>query len=134
MLVCAWLMFVMCGCGITPYIILMFWVMLAGQVMAGRNGGVAAAINRLIAAMNRDRQERTPPANDVTRRLDMFERRNPPHFKGGFDPEGAQHWIREIEKIFRVVQCAEAEKVVFATYTLAEEAEDWWDGQRCLQC
>ena len=58
----------------------------------------------------------------------MFERRNPPRFKGDFDRKGAQHWIREIEKIFRVVQCEEAEKVVFATYTLAEEAEDWWDG------
>ena len=126
MLVCAWLLFVMCGCGITPYIILIFWVMMAGLVMAGRNGGVTAAINRLIAAMNR-----AQPTDDMARRLEMFEKRNPPHFKGGFDPEGAQRWIREIEKNFRVVQCEEAEKVTFTTYNLVEEAEDWWDGQRC---
>ena len=51
--------------------------------MAGAgNASVMTAIYRLIAALAQDRQERTPPATDSTRRLDLFERRNPPHFKG----------------------------------------------------
>ncbi|MCI34457.1 cellular nucleic acid-binding protein, partial [Trifolium medium] len=32
-------------------------------------------------------------------------------FKGRYDPDGAQTWLREIERIFRVMDCAEAQKV-----------------------
>ena len=63
--------------------------------MAGRHSMVsaAAAMSRLVAALNRDRQDRIQPANDMSRQLDMFEKRNPPRFKGGFNPEGAQNWL-----------------------------------------
>ena len=37
--------------------------------------------------------------------LDRFQRNNPPTFKGGYDPEGARAWLREIEKIFWVMEC-----------------------------
>ena len=37
--------------------------------------------------------------------LDRFQRNNPPTFEGGYDPEGAKAWLREIEKIFRVIEC-----------------------------
>jgi len=100
--------------------------------MAGRgNVGVADAINRLIAAMAQERQDRVPPANDALKRLDLFEKRNPPHFKGGYDPKGAQTWLRELEKIFHALQYDEADKVTFAAYALSGDAENWWDGIRC---
>eukprot|EP00256_Glycine_max_P033767 XP_006579243.1 uncharacterized protein LOC102667929 [Glycine max] len=37
--------------------------------------------------------------------LDRFQRNNPPTFKGSYDPEGAEAWLREIEKIFWVTEC-----------------------------
>ena len=37
--------------------------------------------------------------------LDCFQRNNLPTFKGGYDPEGAKAWLREFEKIFRVIEC-----------------------------
>ena len=32
--------------------------------------------------------------------LDRFQKNNPPSFAGGYDPDGSQKWLREIEKIF----------------------------------
>ena len=38
----------------------------------------------------------------------------------------AQTWLKEIERIFRVMQCEDVQKVRFSTHILAEEADDWW--------
>jgi len=35
-------------------------------------------------------------------------------------------WLKEVERIFRVMQGSEAQKVRFGTHMLAEEADDWW--------
>lgn len=51
-------------------------------------------------------------------------------FKGRYDPEGAHAWLKEIEKIFRVMICNEEKKVLFGTHMLSEEAEDWWNNAR----
>ncbi|MQM22057.1 hypothetical protein Taro_055105 [Colocasia esculenta] len=34
--------------------------------------------------------------------------------------------MREIEKIFRAIRCAEDDKVTLATYMLQERADVWW--------
>ena len=47
-------------------------------------------------------------------------------FKGRYDPDGAQTWLKEVERIFRVMQCSEVQMVRFGTHMLAEEADDWW--------
>jgi len=66
--------------------------------------------------------------------LDRFQRNNPPSFSGGYNPDGAQNWIREIEKNFQVMACPEGQKVAFGTYTLVEEVEYWWENTRqCLE-
>ncbi|XP_050897695.1 uncharacterized protein LOC127104557 [Lathyrus oleraceus] len=52
-------------------------------------------------------------AGDKFRGLGKFQRNNPPTFKGRYDPEGAQVWLKEIEKIFRVMACTEEQKVLF---------------------
>jgi len=62
--------------------------------------------------------------------LDRFHRNNPPTFKGGYDLEGAEAWLWEIEKIFRVTECQDHQKVLFATHILADEAKYWWENTR----
>ncbi|MQL91456.1 hypothetical protein Taro_024063 [Colocasia esculenta] len=52
--------------------------------------------------------------------MERFKRMLPPSFKGESDPLLAESWMREIEKIFRAVRCADADKVTLATYMLLE--------------
>lgn len=62
--------------------------------------------------------------NDEFRSLGKFQSNNPPTFKDRYDPEGAQAWLRYIDKIFRVIQCTEAHKVQFGIHMMIEEVDD----------
>ncbi|XP_027348359.1 uncharacterized protein LOC113859894 [Abrus precatorius] len=44
------------------------------------------------------------------RGLSSFTRHNPPKFEEKFDPEGAQRWIADVEKIFHAMGCKEEQK------------------------
>ncbi|MQM19544.1 hypothetical protein Taro_052550, partial [Colocasia esculenta] len=58
--------------------------------------------------------------------MEGFKRMLPPSFKGESYPLLAESWMREIEKIFRAVRCADEDKVTLATYMLQERADVWW--------
>ncbi|MQL81945.1 hypothetical protein Taro_014412, partial [Colocasia esculenta] len=45
-----------------------------------------------------------------------FRRLNPPRFSGSTDPDEAEHWLKETERIFRVMQCAAGDKLLLATF------------------
>ncbi|XP_058726174.1 uncharacterized protein LOC131597497 [Vicia villosa] len=64
--------------------------------------------------------------NAGSRSLATFQRENPPVFKGTHDPDGALDWLKELERIFRVMDCTPAQKVRYGTHMLAKEADDWW--------
>ena len=57
--------------------------------------------------------------------LEEFRRNKPPQFSGGYNPEKAELWIREIEKIFRVMTCTEKQKINYAIFMLIGETEYW---------
>nr|KYP51943.1 hypothetical protein KK1_026153 [Cajanus cajan]KYP55778.1 hypothetical protein KK1_002003 [Cajanus cajan] len=61
-----------------------------------------------------------------------FRRNKPSYFDGGYNPEKAELWIKEIEKIFRVMNCPDNQKVNYAVFMLVGEAEYWWDSTRRL--
>ncbi|MQL82295.1 hypothetical protein Taro_014768, partial [Colocasia esculenta] len=50
--------------------------------------------------------------------MERFKRMAPPSFKGESQPLLAESWMREVEKIFRDIRCAEKDKVSLATYML----------------
>ncbi|MQL87250.1 hypothetical protein Taro_019789, partial [Colocasia esculenta] len=50
--------------------------------------------------------------------MERFKRMAPPSFKGESQPLLAESWMREVEKIFRAIRCAEEDKVSLATYML----------------
>jgi len=58
--------------------------------------------------------------------LETFSRNNAQNFKGGFNLDGAQSWIAEIEKFFIAMSYVDANRVTFTTFMLVEEAENWW--------
>jgi len=93
--------------------------------MAGRNdAAIAAALEAVAQAVGQ--QPNVGAGNDGVRMLETFLWNHPPTFRGRYDPDGAQKWLKEVERIFRVMQCSEAHKVRFGTHMLAEEADDWW--------
>lgn len=65
-----------------------------------------------------------------SRDLNRFQRNNPSTFKRGYDPKGAQSWLRGIEKIFRVMACFDAQQVLFGTQMLSGEVKYWWNNAR----
>ena len=62
--------------------------------MAGRNDVV------IVVALQAMAQAVQYQPNDGSRVLEMFQRNHSHVFKGRFDPDGAQVWLKEIERIF----------------------------------
>jgi len=94
--------------------------------MAGRNDVAIAAALQAVAQAVGQQPYVGAGANDGVRMLETFLRNHPPTFKGRYDHDGAQTWLKEVERIFQVMQCSEVQKVCFGTHMLAEEADDWW--------
>ena len=92
----------------------------------GRNDAALAAALHVVARAVGQQPNVVAGANNRVKMLETFLRNHPPTFKGRYDPDGAQSWLKEIERIFLVMQCSEAQMVRFGTHMLAEEADDWW--------
>ncbi|XP_057439895.1 uncharacterized protein LOC130731637, partial [Lotus japonicus] len=104
--------------------------MMATMAQAMTNQANDNALRR-AAEEARDQHQRQREATlDQNRGLNDFRRQDPPKFSGGTDPDKAELWIEEIEKIFGVLQTAEGAKVGLATYLLLGDAEYWWRGAR----
>ena len=77
-----------------------------------------------------------PPVNEGAPRcqgvqlMEKFRRLNPPVFKGDDRPSAMDGWVREMEKIFQVIQCTDGEKVDLATYMLQDRADVWWQATK----
>ncbi|XP_058784235.1 uncharacterized protein LOC131659007 [Vicia villosa] len=92
--------------------------------MAGRNdAAIAAALEAMAQALANQ-----PNANENagSRSLATFQRENPPLFKGKHDPDGALEWLKEIERIFYVMDCTQSQKIRYGTHMMAVEVDDWW--------
>lgn len=59
--------------------------------------------------------------------MSNFKKRHPPVFSGYYNPVGARKWVVEMETILDSIRCAERYKVMFATLTLVEKAENRWN-------
>ncbi|RHN53603.1 putative cu(2+)-exporting ATPase [Medicago truncatula] len=94
------------------------------EMTGSSDAALVAALEAVAQAVQQ--QPKVETGGDGTRMLETFLRNHPPTFKGRYDPDGAQNWLKEVERIFRVMQCSETQKVRFGTHMLAEEADDWW--------
>lgn len=75
--------------------------------MTGRNECVIVAALQEVAQAVKNNQH---GGNDEFHSLRKFKRNTPPTFKGMYDLEGEHAWLRDIENIFRVMVCPEAQK------------------------
>ena len=84
--------------------------------MAGRNDvALAAALEAMAHAME---NQLNADGNVGSRSLATFQRENPHMFKGKYDPDEALDWLKEIERIFRVMDCTPTQKVCYGTHML----------------
>jgi len=92
---------------------------------------IANAIHRMVDAMQpvaAQPRAMIPPVRPVM--MEDFMRHKPAKFTGKATPYEENAWLRECEKIFRVIKCTEAQKLTFATFLLVTEAKYWWMGMQ----
>jgi len=92
---------------------------------------IANAILRMVDAMQlvtAQPRAMIPPVRPVT--MEDFMRHKPVKFTSKATPDEADAWLRECEKIFRVIKCTEAQKLTFATFLLVTNAKYWWMGMQ----
>ncbi|XP_057426223.1 uncharacterized protein LOC130719624 [Lotus japonicus] len=107
----------------------------------------ATAVAQAAAQLQREAEENTRRAEEDVRRAQRAERElaqdqirmrtnfnlhGPPKFQGEVEPEKADLWIQEMEKIFEALHTPDAEKVNLATFMLKGDAEYWWRSARQL--
>jgi len=96
---------------------------------------IAQAIHHMVDAM----QPITAPPRAVvapTRPVSMkdFMKHRSAKFSGKATLDEADAWMRECEKICGVLECTDAQRLLFITFLLVADAEYWWQGmQRLMQ-
>src|ERR1044072_3802301 len=87
-----------------------------------------AAAKEERQALRQQREE----AQAAAKGLNDFRRHETTRFVGTADPEKAELWVQELEKIFTVLQPPEESKLGYASYLLIGDAEYWWRGARLM--
>jgi len=62
--------------------------------------------------------------------VEDFLRHKPTEFTGKASPNEVDAWLRKCEKIFKVMNCEDEQKLLFATNLLNEDVEYWWAGMQ----
>ncbi|XP_027903585.1 uncharacterized protein LOC114163474 [Vigna unguiculata] len=62
--------------------------------------------------------------------MEDFLRHKPAKFTSKASPDEADAWLRKCEKIFKVMNCEDEKKLLFAAYLLNGDAEYWWAGMQ----
>ncbi|MQL83875.1 hypothetical protein Taro_016377 [Colocasia esculenta] len=65
-------------------------------------------------------------AEEPVMQVEKFLRLQPPTYSGGSNPDTAEHWVHEIERVFATMRCLAADRVVLAAYQLRGFALEWW--------
>ncbi|MQM03067.1 hypothetical protein Taro_035844, partial [Colocasia esculenta] len=65
-------------------------------------------------------------AEELVMQVEKFLRLKLPTYLGGPNPDIAEHWVHEIERVFATMRCPAADKVVLAAYQLRGFALEWW--------
>ncbi|XP_061366051.1 uncharacterized protein LOC133309303 [Gastrolobium bilobum] len=59
----------------------------------------------------------------IDRRLNAFRKLKPPSFNGSYDLTVAARWLQALDKIFRVMQCVDAQKLIYFSYDAQERKQ-----------
>jgi len=101
-----------------------------------RNGNgandITEAIRRMVDAMQPPvaAQPRAVIAPVKMPIVEDFLRHKPTEFTSKASPDEADAWLRKCEKIFKMMNCIDEQKLLFATYLLNNDAGYWWTGMQ----
>ncbi|MQM11833.1 hypothetical protein Taro_044743 [Colocasia esculenta] len=93
------------------------------QAMQENVVGLTQALQNVVQAENQVVAATRNGAGDLHR---IFRSLNPPRFSGSPNLNEAENWQEEIERIFKVMQCTNREKVVLSTFQFTKDARAWW--------
>ncbi|MQM08751.1 hypothetical protein Taro_041609 [Colocasia esculenta] len=65
-------------------------------------------------------------AEEPVMQVEKFLRLQPPTYSGRTNPDTAEHWVHEIERVFATMRCPAADRVVLVAYQLRGFALEWW--------
>ncbi|MQL99520.1 hypothetical protein Taro_032246, partial [Colocasia esculenta] len=65
-------------------------------------------------------------AEEPVMQVEKFLRLQPPTYSGGLNPDTAEHWVLEIERVFATMRCPVVDKVVLVAYQLRGFALERW--------
>ncbi|MQL74089.1 hypothetical protein Taro_006430 [Colocasia esculenta] len=65
-------------------------------------------------------------AEEPVMQVEKFMRLQPPTYSGKPNPDTAEHWVHEIERVFATMRCPAADKVVLAAYQFRGFTLEWW--------
>ncbi|XP_052723787.1 uncharacterized protein LOC128193740 [Vigna angularis] len=64
--------------------------------------------------------------------LENFLQHHPARFTGKCSPDKADHWFRDMERIFEAKGCRDEKKLAFTQYLLTGEAGHWWSSMKMI--
>ncbi|MQL87205.1 hypothetical protein Taro_019747 [Colocasia esculenta] len=83
-----------------------------------------------VAGANNNNNNNNRGAGELHRN---FRNLNPPRFSGTTDPDEAENWLKETERVFRVMQCADGGKLLLATFQFERDARAWWESMEATR-
>jgi len=85
---------------------------------------ITEAIHRMVDAMQPSVAAQPRMAIEQVRvpTVEDFLRHKPAEFTSKASPDEAGDWLRKCEKIFKVMNCVDEQKLMFATYLLNDDA------------
>jgi hypothetical protein len=98
-----------------------------------QRGFIMESLSALASAMRNQAHSQVPtpePSHPATVSYEKFLKLDPPTFAGKPDPDAAENWILEIERVFQVLTVPEDKKTLYGTFRLLGAARHWWDTTR----
>ncbi|XP_028077579.1 uncharacterized protein LOC114279524 [Camellia sinensis] len=84
------------------------------------------AVTNFLQALQNSMTNGTVERQEGLTTIKQFQDLKPTTFIGSPNPLVAEAWVRDMEKIFRALPCTERQKVTFATFTIKDDAQEWW--------
>ncbi|XP_014490383.1 uncharacterized protein LOC106753105 [Vigna radiata var. radiata] len=71
-------------------------------------------------------------SNQTEWSLESFLQHRPTKFDGKCSADEADHWLRDMERIYDAKRCGDENRLAFTEYLLTGEADHWWSSSKML--
>ena len=93
-----------------------------------------AQIAQIVAIVTRQQPQPQPPSppprevpKEPIRSIERAQKLVANPYDGSGDPEVAWLWLDKVNKIYRVMDFTDDQRVLFSGFLIEDRAKDWWD-------